>query len=135
MMHQRVKEQVHQVSQITNREAYTNQMKFQLLYSLGHNPQKACHFLVNVTYDVTARQQRQREETPTVPKPYQGSSHAFLPEKCPSSTAIFTPPKPLSTRSYLLSTREQLLVTAPAHFIFADRAVKYCFPQCCLHKY
>lgn len=31
--------------------------KFQLMYSLGHNPQKVCHFLVNITYE-TARQQR-----------------------------------------------------------------------------
>lgn len=107
-------------------------MKFQLLYSLGHNPQKVCHFLVNVTYK-TARQ-RQRPETPIVPKPYQGSCHHFLSEKCPSSTAIFTSLKPLSTRSYLLNARQQPQVTVPAHFIFAD-VIKHHFPQCCHVKY
>lgn len=42
-----------------------------------------------------------------VEKPYQRKRCTCLSEKCPS-TAIFTPPKPLSTRSYLFSVRPQL---------------------------
>lgn len=41
----------------------------------------------------------------------------------------------LSAPETTCSVRGHSSVTAPAQFILADRAVEYCFSQCCQHKY
>lgn len=86
-----------------NRESNRNQRKFQSLHSPGHNPQK-CHFVATLTNEATHNRDSKGK---LLPHKSPTSKGTFESEKCPS-TAIFTPPKSLSTRSYLFNVRPQL---------------------------